>query len=83
MSEVRDEYLRALFDVSKADPAKWATFVEAFKNFTAYELERSLTTPAADVAMAFGYGRCITQLRNDFINIEGLANKLKRPHGTM
>jgi hypothetical protein len=78
MAAVRDDYLMALYSVSKTDPAKWATFLEAFKTYTVYELERSLGTPTGDIAVAFGHSRCITRLRDDFIEIEQLADKIKR-----
>lgn len=78
MAAARDDYLLALYDLSKADPSRWATFVEAFKTYTMYELERSLSTPTSDIAIAFGYSRCITQLRNDCVNIDALASKLRK-----
>jgi hypothetical protein len=83
-TEVRDEYIRALFDLSKSDPAKWATFLEAFKAYSAHELERSLSTQASDIAVSFGINRCLIHLRDDFIQVEALMNKLRKPsHGTI
>lgn len=84
MSEIRDEYIRALFDVSKADPARWATFVEAFKMYTVYEFERALSAPSGEAQTNVGMGRRMKELRDDFIGIEGLAEKLRKPrHGTI
>ena len=82
MADARDEYLRALFSVSKADPAKWATFVEAFKAYTIYELERNLSAPTSEAQLGVGMGRRMKELRDDFIGIDGLMSKLHR-HGTM
>lgn len=78
MSEVRDEYIRSLFDLSKTDPAKWATFVEAFKAYTVYELERALSAPTSEAAMGVGMGRRMKDLRDDFVGIETLMSKLRR-----
>jgi hypothetical protein len=84
MSEIRDEYIRALFDVSKADPARWATFVEAFKAYTIDELERITTSNVENAPIAIGFGRKMKELRDDFIDIEGLAEKLRKSrHGTI
>jgi hypothetical protein len=77
-NEVRDEYIRALFDLSKVDPAKWATFVEAFKAYTVHELER-ITQSAPDTAqIAIGFGRKMKELRDDFVGIEALMGKIKK-----
>jgi hypothetical protein len=78
MSEVRDEYLRALFDLSKVDVSKWATFVEAFKAFTLYEYERSLSAPSGEAQIAVGMNRRMRDFRDDLIHIENLAGKLKK-----
>lgn len=85
MAAQRDEYLKALHALSKVDPNAWATFVEAFKVFTAYELERSLTAPTVEIAVAFGHNRCITQIRDDCINIEKTMEKYRKQpiHGTV
>jgi hypothetical protein len=84
MSEVRDEYIRALFDLSKADPARWATFVEAFKAYTMSELEKGLTVQIELAGVFVGSSRKMKELRDDFIGIEGLAEKLRKPrHGTI
>jgi hypothetical protein len=77
-NEVRDEYIRALFDLSKVDPAKWATFVEAFKAYTVHELERITTSPVEAAAIAIGYGRRMKEQRDDFINIESLMDKIRK-----
>lgn len=78
MSEVRDEYIRAVYDLSKADPARWATFVEAFIVYTVYEFERLLSTPSAEAHISIGMGRRMRDLRDDFIHIEALAAKIKK-----
>lgn len=78
MSEVRDEYIRALFDLSKADPAKWATFIEAFKAYTIDELERITTSNVENAPIAIGFGRKMKELRDDFIGIEALMGKIRK-----
>lgn len=84
MPDVRDEYLRATFELSKADASKWATFVEAFKSFTLYEYERALSLPPHETHIGVGMNRRMRDLRDDFVNIENLANKLRKPaHGSI
>lgn len=83
MNEARDEYLRALYSVSKADPAKWATFVEALKVYTFYEYERALSMPSSDTQIAVGMNRRIRDFRDDCVNINNVADKFRRPHGTI
>ena len=84
MAEVRDEYLRALFELSKADGAKWANFVETFKAYTVSELERITTSTAEHAGIAIGYGRRMKEQRDDFVHIETLADKLRRAtYGTL
>lgn len=78
MSDVRDEYIRALFDLSKADPAKWATFIEAFKAYTIDELERITTSNVDSAPIAIGFGRKMKELRDDFIGIETLMAKIRK-----
>ena len=77
-NEVRDEYIRALFDLSKVDPAKWATFVEAFKAYTVTELERITTSTVENAPIAVGFGRKMKELRDDFVGIEALMGKIKK-----
>lgn len=84
MAEVRDQYLRATYELSKADPAKWATFVETFKVYVAYELERALSAPTGDALISVGMGRRMRDLKDDFVHIETLADKLRRTaYGTI
>ena len=84
MAEVRDEYIKALFELSKGDPAKWATFVEAFKAYTVFELEKITTAHVENAAIAIGYGRKMKEQRDDFTDIETLAEKIRKPrHGTI
>lgn len=78
MAEVREEYLRALYDVSKADPSKWATFVEAFKMLVSYEQEKALSAPTTDALIAVGSGRRMRDLKDDFVHIETIIAKLKK-----
>jgi hypothetical protein len=83
-NEVREEYLRSLYDLSKVDPAKWATFVEAFRAYTMVELEKGLSTPIGLAATFIGDARRMKEQRDDFINIETIMDKLRKPsHGTI
>ena len=77
-NEVRDEYIRALHDLSKSDPARWATFVEAFKAYTIDELERITTSNVDNAPIAIGFGRKMKELRDDFIGIETLMAKIRK-----
>ena len=84
MDNEREEYIRTLYELSKTDPAKWATFVEAVKAYTAAELERITTSTVEAAAIAIGYGRKMKELRDDCVNIEKIADKLRKPrHGTI
>lgn len=76
MAQIRDEYIRATFELSKSSPAAWATFVEAFKNYTMYELERMLTTPTSEAQVSLGLGRRMRDMRDDFIGIEELMKRV-------
>ena len=76
-NDVREEYIRATFDLSKRDPAVWATFVEAFKAYTLFEYERSLSAPSSEAQIAAGMNRRIRDIRDDFIHIENLAAKIR------
>lgn len=78
MADVRNEYIRATFDLSKVDPAKWATFVEAFKAYTVAELERITTSTVENAPIAVGFGRKMKELRDDFIGIEALMDKIRK-----
>jgi hypothetical protein len=77
-SEVRDNYIRALYDVSKADPHKWATFLEAFSAMVNDEYEKSLSAPANDALISVGNNRRLRDLRQDFIHIETIMAKYKK-----
>jgi hypothetical protein len=76
-SEARDEYLKALYALSKSDPDAWATYVEAFKAYTADELEW-ITTATVEVApIAIGFGRRMKELRDDCVSIEKIMDKYR------
>jgi hypothetical protein len=78
MAEARDAYIKATFELSKHAPSEWATFVEAFKVFTMHEYELGLSVPAGEVQVAMGMNRRMRDLRNDFVHIENLADKLRK-----
>ena len=83
-SDARDEYLKALYALSKSDPSVWATFVETFKAYTIYELEKITTSSVDNAPIAIGFGRKMKELRDDCINIETIMDKYRKPtHGTV
>jgi hypothetical protein len=84
-SAARDEYLKALYALSKSDPSAWATYVEAFKAYTAEELERITTATVETSPIAIGFGRRMKELRDDCIDIEKTMEKYRKqtPHGTI
>jgi DNA polymerase/3'-5' exonuclease PolX len=77
-SEARDEYLKALYALSKSDPSVWATYVEAFKTYTADELERITTASVDHAPIAIGSGRRMKELRDDCIDIEKTMDKYRK-----
>jgi hypothetical protein len=77
-SEARDDFIRATFTLSKTDPLAWGNFIEAFKAYTADELERGLSAPSSEAAGSLGQGRRMKSLRDDFIGIQGLMDKIKK-----
>jgi hypothetical protein len=77
MAVVRQTYLKATYLLAKNSPAAWADFVEAFKLYTTYELERSLTTMTSEAQVALGMSRRMIELRDDFIHIEERGGKLR------
>jgi hypothetical protein len=77
MAVVRQQYLKATYQLAKNSPAAWVDFVEAFKLYTAYELERSMTTMTAEAQVALGMSRRMLEIRDDFVNIEERGGKLR------
>ena len=78
MSEARNEFIRATFTLSKADPAAWESFLVVFNNYAQYELERALGVPLNEAQMALGMCRKMIELRNDFRDIQQLMVKVKK-----
>ena len=77
VSEVRDEYIRATYALSKRDPQAWIEFRDAFNAYTIHELVRGTGVPINEAIVALGMSRCMLQLREDFFDIETLAQKIK------
>jgi hypothetical protein len=77
-SSARDEYLKALYALSKSDPSVWATFVEAFKVYTADDLERITTASVDHAPIAIGFGRRMKELRDDCVHIEAIMDRLRK-----
>ena len=77
MSEARNEFIRATYALSKRDPQAWVEFRDAFNAYTIHEMERSLTIPLQEVQVALGMNRRMLEMRNDFFDIETLAQKIK------
>jgi hypothetical protein len=78
MSGARDEYIKALYALSKSDPNAWATYVEAFKAYTADELERITIASVEHAPIAIGFGRKMKELRDDCIDIEKIMDKYRK-----
>lgn len=78
MAAVRDEYLRALYKLSKSDPSAWATFVEAFKAYASDEIEKMASSPADSASMSIGMARRMRDMRNDFLGIDHIPEALKK-----
>lgn len=78
MSAARDEYLKALYALSKSDPAVWATFVEALKVYTLDELERITTSSVENAPIAIGFGRRVKEFRDDCVDIETIIDKYRK-----
>lgn len=77
MSEARDEYIKATYRLAKSAPGEWLEFVARFDAYTLAELERGIGTSNADMAVSLGMGRRMVDLRNDFRDVDKLAEKLK------
>jgi hypothetical protein len=78
MPKARDDYLRAMFKLSRVGPGEWATFVEAFKVYAAEEMERTFTVASDDALMGIGFGRRMREMRNDIVGIESIPESLKK-----
>jgi hypothetical protein len=78
MARARDEYLRAMFKLSRTSVAEWATFVEAFKVYATEEIERTLSVASNDAQFGIGYGRRMRDMRNDIVGIESIPESLKK-----
>lgn len=77
LSEQREEFIKATYKLAKAAPAHWLEFVARFDAYTKAELEAGAGTSNADMAVSLGMGRRMISLRNDFRDVERLADKLK------
>lgn len=77
-SAARDEYLKALYALSKVDPSVWASFVEALKAYTVDELERVITASVDNAPVAIGSGRRMKEIRDDCIDIEKIMDKYRK-----
>ena len=78
VSPERTAYVLALYDLSKADPARWATFMEAFKAYIVFEYERALATPTSEALVTLGMCRRLRDMLTDYQTIETQASNLKR-----
>lgn len=77
MAEIRSAYLKATYLLAKNSPAAWADFIEAFKAYTAYELERAATARTDEAQMALGMSKRMIELRDDFVKIEERGGRLR------
>lgn len=74
----REDYLRALFTVSKTTPPEvWTAFVNALTNYTWDQMERVITSaPTNDALIAIGMVRHMRELRDEIVNIEAIVRKM-------
>lgn len=79
MSQERDEYIKALFHVSKNTPPDvWLSFMAAFRNYVEYDMERLIVSvPTNEALVSIGMCRRMREIRDDFSNIELLFKKIK------
>jgi hypothetical protein len=77
MSVIHEEYIKAMYRLAKAAPPAWLEFVQRFDAYTIQELEKGIGTSNADMAVSLGMGRRMVDLRNEFRDIEKLADKIK------
>ena len=77
-NEYRDAYIKAVFELKRSSPEAWENFVEHFKWQTLIELERMTTSPPDHAQIAVGLGRKMKEIRDDFINVEAIAAKIKK-----
>jgi hypothetical protein len=73
----RENFIRATFALSKSSPMAWFDFLEALNVYVAEEVERGLGTTTDEAMIALGMSRRIVNMRNDFRDIERLAQKIK------
>jgi hypothetical protein len=78
VSEARDNYLLAVYKLSKYTGPEWFEFVEAFKLYVATEIERGLSSPTDGIPIAWGMSRALVKMRDDFVGIEAIASKLEK-----
>ena len=76
----REEYIRALFLLSKSTPPEiWSKFVVALGDYVSDQIERVVSNaPSADIHLAVGYVRYMREFRDEVKNIEVIYQKLDR-----
>lgn len=77
-NEARDAYIRAVFELSRVSPDAWGNFVEHFKWMTVIELEAMANAPPDRAQTAVGMAKKMKEIRDDFINVEAIAAKIKK-----
>lgn len=77
MNDVRNEYIRAMYKLAKAAPAQWLEFVARFDAYTVAEIEKGVSTANIDMAVSLGMSRRMVDIRNDFRNVDQLADRIK------
>ena len=75
--DTRDNFIRATFTLAKSSPMAWHDFYEALNAYTTAEIEKGLGTTTDDAMIALGMSRRLVNMRNDFRDIERLAQKIK------
>lgn len=76
----REEYLKALYTVSKTVPPEiWANFVRVLTAYTLDQMERTVTSvPTNDALIAIGMVRHMREFRDEVKDIEATIRKMDK-----
>lgn len=77
---VREDYLRALYRLSKSTPPEvWEQFRMSLNIYASDQIERAITgTPVAEIHIAVGYARYMKEFRDEIRNIETIIQKMDK-----
>ena len=76
----RDDYLRALYRLSKSCPPEaWENFRVALGSYVSDQIEKVIgSAPSGDVQIAVGYVRYMREFRDEVKNIETMYQKVDK-----